>query len=106
MADTKHQRAVAAMLLCGKSTLQKAWIADAARGSGTTREVVITDFGFGPDGEAAVKLMLNALMAQTANFTAISELLLKGSAWDGDEPHPPDDVAKALVAKARALDGE
>ncbi len=105
MADTKHQRAVAAMLLCGKSTLQKAWIADAASG-GTTREGVITDFGFGPNGEAAVKLMLNTLTAETATFAAISELLLNGFAWDGDEPHPPDEVAKALVAEARALDGE
>lgn len=85
-------------LVCLPTRLHKAWA------EGGDFEAELNKLGYSEDGLSEARELLNGLPRQP--FVAVAAALKHLEAWAGDEPHPPDHAAHAIIQKMKELDGE
>jgi hypothetical protein len=99
-----HQKAVLAVLICAPSTLHKKW--KDKKKNEFDQELVrlkLTD-----KAKSEAQRIVHEIDADEKHRKVITDAaaILKATVWAGDEPHPTDEDAANLVAKAKELDTE
>jgi hypothetical protein len=101
MTEHHYQKIALAALICTMSPLGDEWRTD----PGAVSRTDLTDLGFTPEFATGALSSLSAMANDRARFTAVA-MELQSSLWPGRPPHPPLDVAKALVKALAGLDRE
>lgn len=99
----KHQKGIIAALLASPSTLNKHFKA----GDQPAIDAELDRLGFSAAAKEEAKQAMQKINSRgkTALFAETASILQE-DIWRGVEPHPNNNEAQELVAKARALDGE
>lgn len=96
-----YQKAGVVLLLCAPSTLRYAWL----KGDAAQIDAELTRLGVTGAAKPEILIALGRCKDTVLETTGIGEIF-RFRVWAGDEPHPPDPEAAAIMTAMRLLDGE
>ena len=98
--NTMHEKVGLVALLVSPTNLNKAWTETADIAEVPNLRPYLENLGFAGESLANAITLLQDLHPVRGFFDGVAELL-KANAYAGEEPHPPEPEANAILTKLR-----